>query len=76
MNWAVREREHLLFCFLNMHLSKSAAGGRAVFWERGQWLEGHWGGRKPFTWPVGGRSIDLDFCQEAWLFKMNVVEVS
>lgn len=45
-------------------------------WERGQWLEGRWGGRKLFTWPVGGRSIDLDFCQEARLFKMNVVEVS
>lgn len=73
---AVREREYLLLCFLNTHFSKSAAGGRAVSWERGQWLVGHWGGRKLFAWPVGGRSVDLDLCQEAWLFKRNVVEVS
>lgn len=71
---AVREREYLFLCFFNTYFNKSAAGRRAVSWERGQWLVRHWGGRKLFAWPVGGRSVDLYFCQEAWLFKRNVVD--
>lgn len=69
-------KRDLILCFLNIHLNNSAAGGAAVFWERGQWLEGPWGRRKLFTWLVGGRSINLYFCQEALLFRTNMVEVS